>query len=329
MRKALVVAALVVATAGHAAELRLGDLLKNLFGNAQAASSADLLPAGNPDASIASGIYVLKDRHGSHVYKIKDIGNGRALIAYDGESGDRNTSGDSFAASLGWAVATAGGATWAASHAENNRDFDCRIRFVAHARSINLQEHDCTFAGMVSPPRDAILKFAGPLKGDEFADAEKTLGLSALAAVRSGSPAAPSSSLVGRTFKGPNAVLDQFKNTQTLDFGGDGLSRRVVHVGEAGGEKHVIVLMNRGSDWIVSADMAITTATRELNFVGTNDESEYAPGMRCAVDGRKVEAFGFMRQSGTTFSSVNPALVWLLDTTGHPMPVKGGRVICR
>jgi len=324
MRKTFVAAVLVIATIAYAAETSLGELLRNLFRSAQAASAP--LPAGNPDASITSGVYGLKDRHGSYSVQIKDLGNGRALFAYHGKSSEQNASGDTFSTSLSWAIATAGGATWTVAQAENEPALDCRLQFVAHARSINIQEYDCSIAGTVTLPRNAILKFAGPLQGDEFADAEKKLGLPTMVPANS---SGTSSSLVGRIFKGPNTVLDQFKNTQTLDFGGDGLSRRVVHLGENGDVKHVLVLKNRGPDWIVAADLTIFIATAGLSFVGSNDDSEYAPGMRCAVDGRKVDAFGFMRPSGTTFVSVNHALVWLLDPAGHPMPVKGGRVICR
>lgn len=324
MKKAFVAVMLALSTTAHAAETSLGDLLKNLFRSAQAASAP--LSTGHPDAAIASGSYVLKDKQSNFTVQIKDIGTGRALVAYHGEQSEENAAGDAFSASLRWAIATAGGAAWTVAHAENDPALDCRLQFVAHARSINIQAHDCSVAGTFTLPRNAILKWAGPLQGDEFADAEKQLGLPATLAASS---PGTSSTLVGRTFKGPNAVLEQFRNTQTLDFGGDGLARRVVHLGELGGSKHVLVLMRRSSDWIVAADLTIATATAGLSFVGSNDTSEYAPSMHCAVDGRKVDAFGFMRPSGTTFVSSNHALVWVLDPTGHPLPVKGGRVICR
>lgn len=139
----------------------------------------------------------------------------------------------------------------------------------------------------------------------------------------------PAGSLVGQVFKGPNTVLQRLKRPHSLDFGGDGLARRVVHAGEIGGVKHVIVLMYRGNDWVVSADLAITALPRGLTFAGSNDASEDESGTRCVVGGREIEAFGFMRRSGTTFVSAHPAWVWWLDTAGHPLPLKGAQVICR
>jgi len=318
----------------HATEVCLGELLKDVFRGVPAAQSSDSLRAGNPDAPIASGIYAFKDKQGSYTYKIRDIGNGRALVAFDGERTERNGTDDSVSTSHTWAMVTAGGANWTATQAENDSSLACEIKFVAHQVAINIQEHDCAYAGTVSPPKNTILKFSGPLKGDEFTDAEKKLGASITVAVRpnlSTSPTAPgaSSPLVGRTFTGPHTVLDQFKNTQTLDFGGEGLSRRVVHVGELTGQKHVLVLINRGRDWIVSADLAIVPPTRGLNFVGTNDESDYAPAIRCTVDGQRAVVFGFLRPSGRTYLSANPDLVWSLDAAGRPVPVKGTQISCK
>lgn len=140
------------------------------------------------------------------------------------------------------------------------------------------------------------------------------------------------------TLDDPSAVLDTYDQHQTLDFGDEG-ERRTIHLaGNKGQRPKIIVLAQiktvgapKGTPplWAKTAEQEVRSNTNGLVFVGTNDESENAPAIRCSVDGRTKQVFGFMKKGkAPLYSGSNKALLWSLDENHQLTPVSGKKIVC-
>ena len=133
-----------------------------------------------------------------------------------------------------------------------------------------------------------------------------------------------------------NKILDSYQEHGTVDFGGEGTGRRMVHAAHNTGQPwHLIVFAQHSpGKWQMTENKAIQEQpSAGLSFTGTSDENEMAPEMACTSGGKQVTAFGFLaldKKAGVYKNIPGKALIWTLDTSDKiaPLPV-GSMVECK
>ena len=130
-----------------------------------------------------------------------------------------------------------------------------------------------------------------------------------------------------------NKILDSYQEHGTVDFGGEGAGRRMIHAAHNKGEQwHLIVYAQRSpGKWQMTDNKAISEQPpATLSFTGTSDENEMAPEMACTANGKPVTAFGFLqldKKAGVYRSVAGKALIWSLDKTDKIVPFSVGSII--
>lgn len=130
-----------------------------------------------------------------------------------------------------------------------------------------------------------------------------------------------------------NEVLDSYTEHGTVDYGGEGTGRRMIHAARNTGQQwHLIVYAQRApGKWQQTDDKAVSEQPpATLTFIGTGDENEMAPAMACTANGKPITAFGFLaldKKAGVYRSIPGKALIWSLNASDKIVPLPVGSII--
>ena len=133
-----------------------------------------------------------------------------------------------------------------------------------------------------------------------------------------------------------NKILDGYQEHGTVDYGGEGTGRRMVHAARNKGEPWRLIAYAQRSPgkWQMTDNKTISEQpTATLTFIGASDENEMAPAMACTANGKPVTAFGFLaldKKAGIYRSPPGTNLIWTLNASDKivPLPV-GSMVECK
>lgn len=130
-----------------------------------------------------------------------------------------------------------------------------------------------------------------------------------------------------------NKILDSYQEHGTVDYGGEGNGRRMVHAARNAGQQwHLIAYAQRAPGrWQLTENKTISEQPpANLTFNGTSDENEMAPAMACTANGKPITAFGFLvldKQAGVYKSLAGQNLVWSLNASDKIVPLSPGSVV--
>lgn len=291
----------------------------------------------------------LQNEKAKFSYFVEDIGGGRALVKFQGETSAADLGG--FGGVLRGAVEGTGIATfingmWVMDG--KSEDGDCGSRFVAEGTTIKHLTGRCKDAGntgdMAWPRFNTVLRFARPLRDSEHAELQRVNGGMQKAVTnttRTKIDNVAFSNILGKTFPAMQLPYQDFgfdmynAKLEPISFGEMPEGKVTVYPVRKGSMRYVVVAAAVGSDTqrVVDVRQAASNAGT-LRFVASSPETGDLI-TACTVNGKQVaQVFGFAqagkKRTYTGRASTTGESIWMVQPGGTSIfPLRSGdKLVC-